>query len=257
MVSTNIKQTSQYFAKNNEVVLWWNPEKDIMAPIYQHGLNLTIRQLGQHPNISSVLDAACGQGRITKVLAKSYQVTSMDISESMLSHVRQLSLSNVRIVKANIVKTPFLDNEFDAIVCLGALVHLSDLEQVFCELYRILRPGGILIVDFDNKYGLIRMIKNLFHFFFKMIDYKYRVERKKRERIFRTLSCFEVVHILKKVGFKIKKRFYVGVIVPFVIKNKIIISPKLFRHINWLNRALEKTPFVKKISTYTYIVCQK
>lgn len=253
----SIKQAGQYFAQNKEIVSWWNPEADIMAPIYQHGLDLVVRQLRQYPNIRSVLDAACGRGRVTKILRQFYQVTAVDISEAMLNQVRKLNLSKIRIVRSDLIQTPFLDNEFDAIVCLETLVHLADLKGVFHEFYRILRPGGILLVDFDNKYGLIRLTKDLFHFLFKIVDREYKTEREKRERIFRTLSPLQVIHILRKVGFKIKKQFYVGVITPFVIKNKMIISPKIFKYFSWLNRILEKTPLIKFFSTYIYIVCQK
>lgn len=253
----DIKQANQYFTDCDEVVLWWRPEKDIMAPIYQRSLDLTVKQLRQYPSIVSVLDAACGKGRATKTLAQFYRVTAADISEVMLKYIHELRLPNVRIVRSDIAKTSFLDNEFDAIICLEALVHLSDLKQLFREFYRILKPDGILIIDFDNKYGLTRLIKNLFHFFFKMVDYKYRVERRKKEHIFRTLSRTEVIRILREAGFKIKEKFYIGVITPFAIKNKLIVSPKFFRYISWLNRILEKTPFIKNFSTYIYIVCQK
>jgi ubiquinone/menaquinone biosynthesis C-methylase UbiE len=253
----DIKKVKQYFMESEEVFLWWDPENDIMSSIYQRILNLLVKQLGQFPNIISVLDAGCGKGRITQVLADLYNVTAVDISETMINYVKELDIPAVRVVKSDLASTPFLDNEFDAVVCLETLVHLPDIDKVFCEFYRIIKHNGILIIDFDNKYGFIRLIKDLFHFLFKIFDARYKAEREKREQIFRTLSRSEIIHALSRSGFRIIRIFYIGVIVPLVIKNTPIITSRVFKYVDWLNRFLEKMPIIKIFSTYIFVVCQK
>lgn len=253
-----MRQAKSYFSSaEEEVVHWWDPEGGITEAIYKHGLEEVTRRMSRYPNIKFVLDAACGKGRITKKLSQHYLVTAIDISEQMIRRVQTLGLQNVCIEKADVEHLPFSNETFDAVVCLEALVHFDNLENVFLEFNRVLKPGGILIVDFDNKYGLIRILKNFFDYFFKKFDNVYRNEREWRMSIFTTLIKGEVISLIKKCNFKIRDKFFIGVIMPFKLKNNIIISPKLFSLIKPLNSALEKIPLLNRLATYIYLVCQK
>ncbi len=253
-----MRQAKLYFSSaEEEVVRWWDPESSITEATYKHGLEEVIKRMLQYPNIKFVLDAACGKGRITKKLSQHYLVTAVDISEQMIKRVRNLELQNVCIEKADVERLPFPNETFDAVVCLEALVHFDHLENVFLEFNRVLKPGGILIVDFDNKYGLIRILKNFFDYFFKKFDSAYRNEREWRMNIFTTLTKGEVISLIKKCNFKIRDKFFIGVTMPFKLKNNIIISPKLFSLIKPLNSVLEKVPLFNRLATYIYLVCQK
>ncbi len=248
----------KYFSSNKDVVYWWNPEEDIMAPIYQRGLMKVIEILSRHCSKGSMIfDAACGKGRLSKKLADFYKVTAYDISEEMLNYVRVLELSNVDAVKGDLEDIPFSQNYFDAIICLESFVHLPDIERVLGEFYRLLKPGGILIFNFDNKYGLTRMLKDFLDYFLIKKDEVYKEKRDKRKIIFRPLARKKIVSLLNKKKFILKKTLFLGVFVPFAIKNHFIVSRKLFRYISWLNLILERTPFIRRLSTYVYLVCQK
>jgi ubiquinone/menaquinone biosynthesis C-methylase UbiE len=228
-----------------------------MSSIYQHILNLLVKQLGQFPNIIFFLDTICGKGKITQVLVNLYNVTAVDISETMINYVKELEIPAVRVVKSDLANTTFLDNEFKAVVYLETLVPLPDINKVFCEFYRIIKHNGILIIDFDNKYGFIRLIKSLFHFLFKIFDARYKTEREKREQIFMILSRSEVIHAISQSGFRIIRIFYIGAIVPLVIKKTPIITSRVFNYADWLNRFLERMPIIKIFSNYIFVLCQK
>ncbi len=251
------KFVKKYFFSDKEPTLWWSPDKSIMSSIYQRGLQLSIRTLQKYPDIKKILDAACGKGRATKEFAKFYKVTACDISEKMLVFVKDLKLPGVKIAQGELEKLPFENNAFDAIVCLETIVHLSDIVVVFSEFYRVLKPGGILILDFDNRYGFLRLLKSALDYFFIKIDKNYKKERYKKARIFKTLSKREVINKLRKAGFYIKKTLFLGILVPFTIKNRVIISRRSFRCVGWLNHFLEKIPLIKNFATYIYLVCQK
>jgi len=253
----NMKFAKEYFANNEAVTHWWNPESSITANIYKHGLDEVLKELTRFSGIKTVLDAGCGKGRISKELSKIYLVTAVDISDKMLDFVRDLNLSKVKIQRAELESLPFPDCTFDAIVCLETIVHLEDIEKVFREFYRVLKPGGILIVDFDNKYGLIRLIKNFFDYFFIKTDETYRLDRMVKKERFNTLGPKKVIYSLVQAGFLIHKKFFIGLFIPFKLKKATILSPQGFCFLASLNKILEKVPLIRNLATYIYVVCQK
>ncbi len=47
---------------------------------------------------------------------------------------------------------PFKDSDFDAVVCTASIEYLTDPQTVFQEIKRVLRPGGLFIVTFSNRW---------------------------------------------------------------------------------------------------------
>jgi len=78
---------------------------------------------------STMLDAACGTGRITALLLKSeFAVCGSDISLAMMSVARrQMSQLSTRasLVQCDVGRLPFRDACFDAVTCIGLLMHLD------------------------------------------------------------------------------------------------------------------------------------
>jgi ubiquinone/menaquinone biosynthesis C-methylase UbiE len=108
-----------------------------------------------------VLDIGGGMGRIAVPLAEQYHVHLCDISEAMLA--RALAAATTSQLPAGQLTTsvvdaskplPFEDASFDLIICLDLLVHLSDPQAAVCELYRVLRPGGVALIDASNSVPL-------------------------------------------------------------------------------------------------------
>lgn len=247
----------EYFAAPKTVVEWWNPETSLGGIIYERGLNKTLSVLSQFSEIHLVLDAACGKGRASTRLSQKYSVTCVDISSDMLAHVAAKKLDNVKLVQSDIDHMPFPDSTFDAAVCLEAFVHFIDSRQSLVELYRALKPGGILIIDIDNNHGAIRIMKNISNFFFTFFDAEYKKERAMRNAIYHTLAPHKIKQDIAHAGFDIKEIFYTGVIMPFTLKNYTILSETIFKKISWINALLERLPLVKRLGTYAYFVCQK
>ena len=102
-----------------------------------------------------VLDAACGPGLYTKeLLAGGADVTAFDASSAML----ELARANVRGRAVRFDRAvlgeplPYRDGAFDAIVCALAIHYADDRAVAFAEFFRVLRPGGALVVSSQHPF---------------------------------------------------------------------------------------------------------
>ncbi len=92
------------------------------------------------------LDVSCGSGNYTVALfKKGYDIMGIDISSEMLKKARAKDPS-LPLLQGDAHKLPFEDNGFDGVFCIHAVHHYRDLEIVLKEMYRILAPGGKLLI---------------------------------------------------------------------------------------------------------------
>ena len=112
-----------------------------------------------------VLDAGCGPGRFTAVMAKlGAAVTALDLSARQL----ELAQESIRASELMHVVTGFVqgditdlsmfpDGHFDAVVCYGgALSYVCELrDKAAAELVRVVRPGGMLLVSVMSRHGMM------------------------------------------------------------------------------------------------------
>jgi len=101
-------------------------------------------------NLSSVLELACGTGRVTKhiygVLPRSTEFWATDLSNDMLDIAkRRLGDVNIKFKTENIQNLSFPDNSFDLVICQFGMMFLPDKQKGFNEICRVLKPGGRLM----------------------------------------------------------------------------------------------------------------
>lgn len=114
---------------------------------------------------SSILDVATGTGVASLYLAetrKNANVIGIDLTEGMLDMAREKAkeknIQNIDFQIANARELPFEDNTFDAVVSLRLFHHIPNKHRktYLDEMRRVLKPGGIVIVEFKNLfYGLV------------------------------------------------------------------------------------------------------
>lgn len=141
------------------------------------------------PRNAKVLDAGCGWGRDTKILAKSFQVTGIDLSEKLLSLARAYA-PKAKFLLADISKTNLADESFHGIWTNDTLIHLSRKEilPTLKELRRLLKKNGILYLSVKEGEGEGFETEAMSNFM---------------PRFYTWFSEAEIVKYCKKAGFRI------------------------------------------------------
>lgn len=105
-----------------------------------------------------VLDVAIGTADLTIELLRrrrAKQVVGIDLSEEMMAigqtKISQLGLADrVLFQQASALDMPFEADRFDAVTCSYGVRNFADLDQGLREMYRVLRPGGeMMILEFS------------------------------------------------------------------------------------------------------------
>jgi tellurite methyltransferase len=111
-----------------------------------------------------VLDAGCGSGRnLTYLLQAGAEVYGVDRNESAIERAREQAqrlapdLTADHFQVADLEALPFEGQSFDAVLC-SAVLHFAPDERSFLrqldELWRVLRPGGVLFVRLASSIGI-------------------------------------------------------------------------------------------------------
>jgi ubiquinone/menaquinone biosynthesis C-methylase UbiE len=141
-----------------------------------------------------ILDLCCGSGQVTGILLEySDNVTGLDVSPLSLSRCRR-NVPQAKYVEALAEEMPFADGTFDLVHTSAAMHEMtrSQLEQIFAQVYRVLKPGGTFaLVDFHHPTNPLFM-PGLSIFFW----------------LFETDSAWQLIEtdlvaMLEAVGFKI------------------------------------------------------
>jgi demethylmenaquinone methyltransferase/2-methoxy-6-polyprenyl-1,4-benzoquinol methylase len=137
---------------------------DVMNDLRSFGVHrlwkrFTIDASGVRPG-NKVLDLAGGTGDLTakfsQLVGKNGQVVLADINSSMLNvgrdKLRDKGLvQNIEYVQANAQYLPFEDNTFDIVTIAFGLRNVTDKDMALRSIYRVLKPGGrLLVLEFSK-----------------------------------------------------------------------------------------------------------
>jgi demethylmenaquinone methyltransferase/2-methoxy-6-polyprenyl-1,4-benzoquinol methylase len=120
-----------------------------------------------------VLDLAGGTGDLTakfsRIVGKDGQVILADINESMLrvgrSKLRDLGVvGNVDYIQADAQELPFPDNHFDLVTIAFGLRNVTDKDKALASIFRVLKPGGrLLVLEFSKP--LYKPVSKFYDFY--------------------------------------------------------------------------------------------
>ncbi len=137
---------------------------DVMNDLMSFGIHrlwkrFTLSQTGLKAG-QKVLDLAGGTGdlalRMSRMVGPAGEVVLSDINASMLERGRQRLIDegvagNVQYVQANAECLPFPDDYFDCITIAFGLRNVTDKDAALVSMYRVLKPGGrLLVLEFSK-----------------------------------------------------------------------------------------------------------
>jgi SAM-dependent methyltransferase len=154
-------------ARERKSAAWWDAFWS--RPLTARGRSLTCRRTAEEtlrllgPELGRVtagvrlrvLDLGCGHGDLTPLLLADprLEIVGVDLSAAALGQFRERLgrrlPDRLSLTRASVYELPFPDGAFDAVVSFG-YASAASYEGAEREVARVLRPGGVAVVDFAN-----------------------------------------------------------------------------------------------------------
>ncbi len=161
------------------------------------------------------VDIAGGYGRLAdEYLGRTKHATIFDYSKTELADAKKTYGDRIMTKAGDIYELPFEDESFDGLMMVRATHHFKDMKKVVEELYRVLKPGGIAVIEVASKKTLPKM----FRYWFRKSDINpfevsqsylkelemYNYHPKYMERIFKKQG-FKILKVLSVSNFRSRK----------------------------------------------------
>lgn len=153
--SQSSKVVSDYNGYDYKKIFWEDADRKYEDTADRMAIRrLLPRQMGKF------VDIAGGYGRLAnEYLPRAAEATLFDYSATELKQAREIYGDQLHTKRGDIYALPFKDNSFDALLMVRATHHFKDIQKVSDELYRILKPGGVAVIEVANKRTLPRMVR--------------------------------------------------------------------------------------------------
>jgi ubiquinone/menaquinone biosynthesis C-methylase UbiE len=139
---------------------------DNLAESYGYSVDATLaaqlkyRLVLEHaPRNARILDVGCANGLHTrKVAPHCREIVAIDLNRRMLALAGEAlagdGVDNAHLLEMNATKLSFEGSSFDAAFCFSTLLLIPEAERVVAEIARVLRPGGIAVLDITGRRNL-------------------------------------------------------------------------------------------------------
>ena len=120
----------------------------LIAPIYarvSYSDTRVIREVASLPTHGRLLDVGGGTGRVSSAIRELVdEVVIADVSFGMLDRADRSAL---KPVCGGSEALPFADGTFERVIMVDALHHVIDQVHTAREMFRVLKPGGVLVIE--------------------------------------------------------------------------------------------------------------
>jgi len=150
---------------------YWKDREDI-HDVYSNEDRIFLN-LVQVSNIQGkkILEVGAGSGRDSFRLAREMGIVYvLDYSPQALKIVQNLNAKNnpgVHLIQGDAFQIPLPDASLDIVFHQGLMEHFKDPMPLLKEHFRVLKPGGFLLVDVPQKFHIYTVIKQILIFFNK------------------------------------------------------------------------------------------
>ncbi len=167
-----------------------------------------------------VLDAMCGSGETTEyLLHRGARVTGLDISKEEICRFQE-RFPNCKAYCGSILSTGFASDSFDCVVVVGGLHHLyPNFSLAINEIYRVLKPGGLLCFYEPHKGSLPDLARQFWY---------------ERDKLFAANEAAIDLGLLKQLfsrQFEFLKEEYGGNVAYLLVLNSMVFRVPL-----WMKR---------------------
>lgn len=130
----------------------------IFSKRYHRGLISTVLK-SIPPQSKRILDIGCGYGNMTKLLEKRGEtIVGLDLGGLFY---RPYVSEKLSFLKSDALHIPFCDDTFDCVISLDVIEHIDDDMSFVCDINRVLKPGGLAIIETPNRRRLSVRILSL------------------------------------------------------------------------------------------------
>lgn len=264
------KRSDYYHEFYNKESSYWasvyqgeQSELSIYAVHFRQRRGVILDMIERLPRASGkALDAGCGPGAyLAPLLAMGYEVSAVDQSEKMVDEARNnfdpAYTDRVTLKVSSLESLPFDSRTFDLATNVAVLMYVENDSKAISELYRVLKPGGSLIITVDNRKDLA-----------DSLDFPMRLRRLWRRLTrhrgtpgpsqaggasanARLYSPNELKRLLIQAGFVLDEETSLG-FAPFLFNGKRFLSDKMDRRLDRGLQFLRWLPGVRTMG-YTYI----
>lgn len=153
------------------------------------------------------LDAGCGDGINLQWASLFFlendldvEMTALDYNSLRIDRVREKHLADEFHV-ASLLEMPFGDGTFNMVLCSHVLEHILHYRQALSEIWRVLKPGGLLAIGVPNEGCCLAQLRNRFiqRSILKSTDHVNFFTLKSLDEALRN-SGFEIVRVYRE-GF--------------------------------------------------------
>jgi SAM-dependent methyltransferase len=110
-----------------------------------------LAQICQHVNgtAPAILEVGCSSGFMLRLLREHLPDALLIGSDIVHGPLDQLAthMPDVPLLEFDLVKCPLPDNSLDVVVLLNVLEHIHDDQSALHQVYRILKPGGLVVIE--------------------------------------------------------------------------------------------------------------
>lgn len=159
---------------HNEVGRYWNENAEAWTHLARMGCDI-YRDLVNTPAFMRILpavnglkglDIGCGEGHNTRLVTRrGARMTAFDIASKFVCYAHDENLQenlDISHCTASAVELPFRNSTFDFAVAFMSMMDIPEQEEVFSEVYRVLKPGAFFQFSIIHPCFATRRWKKVF-----------------------------------------------------------------------------------------------